>query len=96
MGALPSKTVASPEVVDLDAIDAVRDSLLEAIEAGPVVVSGAKVTRVSTNALFMLLSAAASARRNSYSFAIAKPSEAMTAAIERLGLSGQFADLTRG
>jgi anti-anti-sigma regulatory factor len=96
MAASRSKIVALPAVVDLDAIDGVRDRLLEAIETGPVTVNGAKVERVATNALFMLLSAAESARRNSYSFAIAKPSDAMASAIERLGLGGHFAELTKG
>jgi anti-anti-sigma regulatory factor len=96
MAASRSKIVALPAVVDLDAIDGVRDRLLEAIETGPVTVNGAKVERVATNALFMLLSAAESARRNSYPFAIAKPSDAMASAIERLGLGGHFAELTKG
>ena len=37
MAATPSKTVTLPAVVDLDALDSVRDGLLEAIEAGPMI-----------------------------------------------------------
>lgn len=85
-----------PAVVDLDALDTVRDRLLEAIDAGPVAVSGAAVARVSTNALFLLLSAAETARRNDYSFTIASVSASMATAIERLGLNAQFAALMKG
>ena len=67
MAETDSKIVELPAVVDLDALDGVRDRLLEAIDAGPVTVSAAAVERVSTNALFMLLSAAETARRNDYS-----------------------------
>jgi ABC-type transporter Mla MlaB component len=53
-----SKTLALPAVVDLDALDPIRDDLIEALETGPVTVDCAGVERVATNALFMLLSAA--------------------------------------
>lgn len=85
------KAIDLPRVVDLDALDGVRDRLLEAIEAGPVTVLGNGVERVSTNALIMLLSAAETAKRNHFSFALRSPSEAMRTAIERLGLGERFA-----
>ncbi len=91
-----SKTIALPAVVDLDALDNVRDRLLEALEAGPVTVTGAAVERVATNALIMLISAAETARRNGFAFWVAKPSEPMQAAIDRLGLSTAFAGITKG
>lgn len=90
------KTVALPPVVDLDALDGVRDRLLEVIETGPVRINGAAVERVATNALLMLLSAADTARKANFAFEIAGPSPAMTGAIDRLGLSPQFAPMIRG
>lgn len=90
------KIVALPAVVDLDALDMVRDGLIEAVELGPVVVDGRAVERVATNALLMLLSAAQTARRNTYEFAISAASAPMRAAIDRLGLDDAFRDLMRG
>lgn len=93
MAASAIKTVTLPAVVDLDAIDSVRDGLMDAIEDGPVIIGAAGVERVSTNALFMLLSAAETARRNSFSFAIEAPSETMLSAIDRLGLGESFTSI---
>ncbi|HVY52013.1 MAG TPA: STAS domain-containing protein [Devosia sp.] len=90
------KVVALPAIVDLDALDVVRDGLIEAVELGPVEIDASRVERMSTNALFMLISAAETSRRNSYEFAIAGASAPMLAAIERLGLGGSFAGLMRG
>jgi anti-anti-sigma regulatory factor len=90
------KTVALPPVVDLDALDGVRDRLLEVIETGPVRINGAAVERVATNALLMLLSAADTARKTNFAFEIAGPSAAMTGAIDRLGLTPRFAPMIRG
>jgi len=91
-----SKVVALPAVVDLDALDTVRDRLIDAVELGPVAVDGSRVERVATNALLMLVSAAETAKRNSYGFAITGASAPMRAAIARLGLTGAFAGLMRG
>ena len=90
------KTVALPAIVDLDSLDGIRDGLIDAIEEGPVTVAAAGVERVSTNALFMLISAAETARKNNFDFAIDKPSAAMTGAIERLGLGTSFMGMMRG
>ena len=91
-----SKTVALPAIVDLDALDAIRDVLMDAVEAGPVTVSGAVVERVATNALFMLLSAAETARRNNFAFSVSAPSEAFQLAVSRLGLGAPFAAIMEG
>jgi hypothetical protein len=91
-----SKAVALPAIVDLDALDQVRDRLLDAVETGPVTVSGAAVERVCTNALLMLISAAETARRNSFPLTIDAASEPMLAAIERLGLKPSFAGIMKG
>ncbi|WP_338721218.1 STAS domain-containing protein [Devosia sp. XK-2] len=89
------QTVALPEVIDLDAIDAIRDQLIDALEDGPVTVQAGAVERVSTNALLLLVSAAETARRHHFDFAIEAPSAAMSAAIERLGLEAQFSGMMK-
>ena len=91
-----SKVVALPAIVDLDAIDFVRDGLIEAVELGPVTVDASQVERVSTNALFMLVSAAETAKRNSMAFAISGASAPIKTAIERLGLGEVFSGLMKG
>jgi anti-anti-sigma regulatory factor len=92
----PSKVIALPAIVDLDSLDGIRDGLIDAVEDGATIVEASAVERVSTNALFMLMSAAETARRNSFDFAIERPSAALNAAIARLGLSAQFSGMTRG
>ncbi|MBJ3786317.1 STAS domain-containing protein [Devosia sediminis] len=87
------QTVALPEVIDLDAIDGIRDVLIDALEEGPVTVQASAVERVSTNALLLLVSAAETARRNQFDFRIEAPSAAMNAAIERLGLAARFSGM---
>lgn len=86
-------TVTLPEVIDLDAIDGIRDVLIDALEDGPVTVQAGAVERVSTNALLLLVSAAETARRHHFEFTIEAPSAAMSAAIERLGLEAQFSGM---
>ena len=88
--------VTLPAVVDLDALDGVRDTLLAAIERGPVKVACSAVERISTNALLMLISAAETARRNNFDFAISAVSPPMQAAIDRLGFSARFAETVKG
>jgi anti-anti-sigma regulatory factor len=90
------KVVALPAIVDLDALDVVRDGLIDAVELGPVEIDASRVERMATNALFMLISAAETARRNSFDFAIRGTSASMHAAIERLGLAGSFSSLMKG
>jgi anti-anti-sigma regulatory factor len=94
--ATESKVVALPAIVDLDALDIVRDGLIDAVELGAVTIDASGVERVATNALFMLVSAAETAKRNSFPFEIAGASAPMLAAIERLGLKGSFTSLMRG
>ena len=89
------QTVALPEVIDLDAIDGIRDQLIDALEEGPVAVQAGAVERVSTNALLLLVSAAETARRHHFDFTIEAPSAAMSAAIERLGLEAQFSGMMK-
>lgn len=95
MASKSKQPIALPAIIDLDAIDGIRDMLIDVLEEGPVSVSAAGVERVSTNALFMLMSAAETARRNHFEFAIEAPSAAMTAAIDRLGLNAQFSGMIK-
>lgn len=95
-GTASSKIVALPAVVDLDALDFVRDGLIEAVELGAVTVDASQVERVATNALFMLISASETAGRNSTRFEISGASAPIKAAIERLGLDSAFAGLMKG
>ena len=91
-----SKIVALPAIVDLDALDFVRDGLIEAMELGQVTVDASHVERISTNALFVLISAAETAKRNSLAFTISGASAPIKASIERLGLDGAFSGLMKG
>ncbi len=90
------QAVALPAVIDLDALDGIRDGLIDAVEEGPVTIGASAVERVSTNALFMLISAAETARRNQFDFSIEQPSAALLTAIERLGLGAQFSRMIKG
>lgn len=91
-----TQAIALPAIIDLDALDGIRDGLIDAIEEGPVMVDASAVERVSTNALIMLISAAETARKNQFDFAIRQPSTTLTTAIERLGLGAQFSGMMRG
>jgi len=90
-----NQAVDLPGIIDLDAIDAIRDRLIDALELGSVVVKADAVERVSTNALLLLVSAAETARRNHFDFAIEAPSAAMTTAIDLLGLGSQFSGMMK-
>ena len=86
--------ITLPDIIDLDALDAVRDQMLETLDHGPLTVDASRVERVATNVIIMLLSAAETARRNAFAFSLVNQSEAMRAAIARLGLTASFAELT--
>lgn len=90
------QSLALPRIVDLDALDEIRETLIEALHAGPVEVKADAVERVSTNALFMLLSAAETARRAKYAFSITGASDVMRNAIDKLGLEPVFAPVLKG
>jgi len=94
--ATAARIVALPAIVDLDALDIVRDGLIDVVEVGPVEIDASKVERVASNALFMLISAAETARRNNFPFAISGTSSPMRAAIDRLGLAASFSGLMKG
>lgn len=86
-------TVILPAIFDLDSLEHVRDALASALEAGPVQVSAKAVERVATNALFLILSAADTARLTDRNFTLIEESDAFVTAKERLGLGAQFEPL---
>lgn len=88
--------LALPSVVDLDTIEDLREQLLDAVGQGPVLMDGSSVERIATNALIMLLAGSETARRCDCSYKISGASEAMTAAIARLGMQQQFAPVMEG
>jgi anti-anti-sigma regulatory factor len=90
------QTVALPAVLNLDALDQVRDGLLDAVDAGPVAIDASGVERVATNALLMLISAAQTAQRNGFAFELGELSAPMRAAIDRLGLRPHFSLMMKG
>lgn len=89
-------TIALPAIVDLDALDGVRDKLIDSLESGHVTVDASGVERVSTNALVMLISAGETAHRNNFEFEVAAVSQPMLAAIDRLGFGPSFAGIVKG
>jgi anti-anti-sigma regulatory factor len=96
MAQAQTKSIALPAIIDLDALDPIRDELVDAVDSGPVVVNGGAVERVATNTLFMLLSAAETARRNNFAFTVAEASEAFRMAVTRLGLQSRFVSIMEG
>ncbi|MCD7061354.1 STAS domain-containing protein [Pelagibacterium xiamenense] len=91
-----AQSVELPRIVDLDALDEIRETLLGALQAGPVDIDAQAVDRVSTNALFMLLSAAETAKQAKFTFTISRASDVMRASIEKLGLNDNFAPVLKG
>ncbi|MAN76048.1 STAS domain-containing protein [Pelagibacterium flavum] len=90
------QSVALPRIVDLDALDDVAEKLIGALSAGSVNVDASGVERVSTNALFMLLSAAETAKKAKFAFTISGASTSVVAAIEKLGLNPAFEPVLKG
>ena len=96
MANAPTQEVRLPAVMDLDALDGVREALVAALALGPVTIVGSGVERIATNALMLLLSAAETARRDGQALCIAGFSAPAQAAIDRLGFTEAFAGLARG
>jgi hypothetical protein len=91
-----TQEVTLPAVMDLDALDGLREALVAALALGPVTVLGGGVERVATNGLMLLLSAAESGRRDGHRLTIDELSAVAQAAIDRLGFTDAFAALARG
>ena len=96
MAASNTKIYDLPVVMDVDALDDVRDWLSEAVGHGDVQLNAAQVSRVVTNSLLMLVSAGQSAARNNFAFTICEPSQAFCEAIERLGMNEIFSNFLKG
>ncbi len=90
------KQMKLPAVADIGAVDELRDEMVDALNNGDLEVSLEMVERVSTNALFMLLSAAQTAKNHNYKLLLSAPSEHFTNALETLGLDSAFAPLMKG
>ena len=90
------KSIELPAIADIGAVDELRDEMLDALNAGNLEINLEKVERVSTNALFMLLSAAQTARTHNFELLLSSPSEHFTNALKVLGLEGAFAPLMKG
>ncbi len=96
MSAENTQTYDLPAVMDVDAMDNVRDWLSDAVSHGGVELNGAGVQRVVTNSLLMLVSAGQSAAKNNFAFAIRQPSQPLSEAIERLGMNEIFSRILKG
>ncbi len=96
MAAQNTKTYDLPAVMDVDALDSVRDWLSDAVGHGSVQLNGSQVSRVVTNSLLMLVSAGQSAAKNNFSFTICEPSQPLKEAIERLGMNEIFSNFLKG
>ncbi len=96
MAAENTKTYDLPAVMDVDALDNVRDWLSEAVGHGNVELNGSQVSRVVTNSLLMLVSASQGAAKNNFNFTICEPSEPFREAIGRLGMNETFSRFLKG
>lgn len=99
-GGKPSETLGVepfvlPAILSLDALDTVRDALVERLDQGALEVRADAVERVSANGLFLLLSAAETAQRSGTDFAITAASPVFAAAIGKLGLKAAFASVLK-
>jgi len=83
-----------PAVSDLNALDDVRDALMEHAAAGAFELRLGAVERISTNALLMIL--AAVRHGDGPAMKLGQPSEAFLEAVDVLGLKEQFAPLLKG
>ena len=90
------KSIELPAIADIGAVDVLRDEMLDALNVGNLEINLGKVERVSTNALFMLLSAAQTARNHNLVLHLSNPSEHFSNALTVLGLEGAFAPLMKG
>lgn len=94
MPASDIQTVTLPGVVDLDAVEDLRETLIEALAVGPVDIAAGAVERICTNGLFLILAAAETACGQGRGIAVSGPSAVFSGAVERLGLEAAFAALS--
>ncbi|MCF4097554.1 STAS domain-containing protein [Maritalea mediterranea] len=90
------KTIEMPAVADTGVVDNMRDEMLDALNAGSLEIELSNVERVSTSALFMLLSAGEAARQHNYELRLSAPSEHFSSAVSTLGLEDAFDPFMKG
>ncbi len=87
--------IVLPAIADLDALERLRDELVEAGDAG-IRIEAADVERVSTNTLLLLLAAGKAAQSARVPFHIGSASPIFRLSVSRLGLDAHFAALLEG
>jgi anti-anti-sigma regulatory factor len=90
------RLIELPQVLDLDALEAARAQLADAMEADAVAIDAAHLERIATNGVLLLLSAATTARRLGIGFRIGGATTPLRVAVARLGLGPHFAGLLEG
>lgn len=96
MDAQKLQTFDLPGVVDVDAMDELREWLNGALEIGDIKLNASKVTRLVTNALLMLASARQTAEKNKFSFCVSDASPAFCEAVDRLGMGEIISPIVEG
>lgn len=96
MADVQTKLIELPAIADIGAVDELREEMIDALDVGNLEINLAKVERVSTNALFMLLSAAQTARSHNFELKLSSPSEHFSNALQVLGLESAFEPLLKG
>lgn len=90
------QTFDLPSVLDMDAMDELREWLGSALEIGNVKLNGKAVTRVVTNALLLIASANKTAEQNKFAFGVHEASAALKEAVERLGMGKIISPIFKG
>lgn len=87
----PSGTpLVLPAVLDLTAAEPLCRALRERVPAGPVLLDGSKVERVSTPCLQVLAAGAAAALAAGRGFHVRAPSQVLSEAVADLGLTAMI------
>lgn len=84
-----------PAHLDLNAVDAIRDWLMSAMEQGDVELKGESVERVYANCLLLLVAASDEAKSLGRQLSVTGASDALRNAIERLGFGKIMSDLLK-
>ena len=96
MDAAETQLFNLPSVMDVDAMDELREWLGSALEIGDIQLNASEVSRLVTNALLMLLSAKSTADKNKISLQVTNPSAAFSEAIDRLGMGEVIKPILEG
>lgn len=90
-GASPGSAVVLPQLMDLQASQALRDALAQSLAKGAVGLDASQVERMSTPCVQVLLAAGRAADAAAASFTIVNGSDAFRAALADLGVQPDFA-----